>query len=291
MAAGILLHFSTKVHFSFHSGNNVYCCTIVGKNWQQILLGKECGYPLLREANRRRDDILWGFTQKTFHDTIIAILWDFPTEFSTAAFWSLSVMFSASPILFSVTFQSTASTNIPKYILNCPGRKQFFYLKLEKKIMILKWQILANPTAAGISLDKWKQLSLTFKNITIISSHIKMKSHIETTVILSLWKSMATVKEAERGSKNLKQCVIHHDFVQYHVSNYNFWWVKWRLLTSFSMSPAQTQTPLSHFLSPVSVKPTSPPNPELIPNTANQIFMPAMLELLFTVHTYFRLTT
>lgn len=82
-----------------------------------------------------------------------------------------------------------------------------------------------------------------------------IKSHIENTTILSLWKSVA--KEAERGSNNLKQCVIHHDFFQYYVSNYNFWW--W-LLTPFSMSPAQTQTPLSHFLPPVSVKPASPQN-------------------------------
>lgn len=55
--------------------------------------------------------------------------------------------------LFSVTFQSTASTNIPKYILNCPGRKQFSYLKLEQSI-ILKCQILANQNAAAIGLDK-----------------------------------------------------------------------------------------------------------------------------------------
>lgn len=87
-----------------------------------------------------------------------------------------------------------------------------------------------------------------------------MKSHIETTVILSLWKRLATGKEAERGIKNLKHHVINHDFVQSYVSNYNFWWVKWCLLTSFSISPAQTQTPLSHFLAPVSVKPTSPWN-------------------------------
>lgn len=88
--------------------------------------------------------------------------------------------------------------------------------------MILKCQILANPTAAAIGLDKWKQFSLTFKNIIIISSHIKMKSYIETTVILSLWKRVATVKEAEKGSKNLKHRVIHRDFFQYYVSNYNF---------------------------------------------------------------------
>lgn len=58
--------------------------------------------------------------------------------------------------------------------------------------MILKCQILANQNAAAIGLDKLKQFSLAFKNITIISFHITMKSHIETTVILSLLRRVTT---------------------------------------------------------------------------------------------------
>jgi len=111
-------------------------------------------------------------------------------------------MFSALLTLFSVTFQSKASTNIPKYILNCPGRKQFSYLKLDQNT-ILKCQNLANQNAAAIGLDKWKQFSLTLKNIIIISFHIKLKSHIETTVILSLLRS-ATTNSQRKQKKTAK---------------------------------------------------------------------------------------
>lgn len=165
--------------------------------------------------------------------------------------------------LTNILFNHIPKHSIRKYSQLYPklSRKETIFLfEIWKKNKNLKCQISANPTAAGIGLDKWKQFSFTFKNITIISSCIKMKSHIETTVILPLWKRVATVKEAERGSKNLKHHVIHPDFVQHYVSNCHFWWIKWCLLTSFSISPAQTQTPLNHFLSPVSVKPTFPQN-------------------------------
>ncbi|XP_037258592.1 uncharacterized protein LOC119154788 [Falco rusticolus] len=51
MAAGILLHCSTKVHLSFHPGNNMYCCSIVAKtggesSWVRMWL------PTAAQANR-----------------------------------------------------------------------------------------------------------------------------------------------------------------------------------------------------------------------------------------------
>lgn len=116
-------------------------------------------------------------------------------------------MFLVLLILFSVTFQSTASTNILKYIPNCSGRKQFSYLKLEQN-MILKCQILANQNAAAIGLDKSKQFSLTFTNISIISLHIKMKSHIETTVILLLLRRVvsSSQRKQEKAVKSEATC-------------------------------------------------------------------------------------
>lgn len=131
MAAGILLHFSTKVHFSFHSGNEVYCCTIVGKtgsksSWARNvvihycmrLTGGEMTFygVLLRKVSWDYYYHFMGFLNRIFMGNIL-----------------ISAMFSALLIFFSITFQSTASANIPNYILNCPGRKQFFYLKFEKK--------------------------------------------------------------------------------------------------------------------------------------------------------------
>lgn len=192
--------------------------------------------------------------------------------------------------LTNILFSHIPEHSIHKYsriYAKLPRKETIFLSEIRKKKIILKCQILANLTTAGIGLDKWKQFSFTFKNITIISSCIKMKSHIETTVILSLWKRVAAGKEAERGIKNLEHRVIHRDFVQYYVSNYNFWWVKWCLLTSFC-TPLRNPDP-SKSLSCTSFCKTNLP-PELIPNTANQIFMPSMLELLFTEHTYFRLT-
>lgn len=161
----------------------------------------------MHQANWKERWHFMGFYSENFSWEYYFHFMGFTTEFSWAAFWSFSVVLSASLILFSVTFQSTASTNIPKYILNCPGRKQFSYLKLEQN-MILKCQILANQNAAAIGLDKWKQFSLTFKNITIISFHIKMKTYIETTVILSLLRKVTanSQRKQKKAAKSEAPC-------------------------------------------------------------------------------------
>lgn len=74
--------------------------------------------------------------------------------------------------------------------------------------MILKCQILANQDAAAIGLDKSKQFSLTFTNISIISLHIKMKSHIETTVILLLLRRVVSnsQRKQEKAAKSEAPC-------------------------------------------------------------------------------------
>lgn len=49
-----------------------------------------------------------------------------------------------------------------------------------------------------------------------------MKSHIETTVILSLLRRVTTVEGNRKRQQSLKHRVTHHYFVQYYVRKEEF---------------------------------------------------------------------
>lgn len=113
MVAGILLHFSTKVHLSFHSGNKMYCCSTVAKTSSKSSRVR-MWLPTIASGEQKGEMIFYGGLLRkkkkkkhnAFCNAMISILWAFTTAFSWAAFSSFSVMFSALLKLFSVTFQA-----------------------------------------------------------------------------------------------------------------------------------------------------------------------------------------